>query len=278
MKRENNHTHLVCIDSDGCAIDGMNIKHLECFGPCVIDVWGLEKYREELLTYWNEINLYSMTRGVNRFKGLLKILKYANKKEMLHEDLTIFEKWVAETKELSNASLNELRTVVSDEVLEKAIDWSEKVNKSIAEIPEKKKIAFTGVEQILERVHKMADVAVVSAANAEAIAAEWEYNRLLDKVDKCMGQECGSKKECIQKLLNLGYEREKVIMLGDAAGDYQAARENGILFYPIQVSKEVSSWKEFGEVVFPMFLEGAYTESEMNKYVKQFYENLGGVE
>lgn len=27
---------LICIDSDGCAIDTMNIKHIRCFGPCFI--------------------------------------------------------------------------------------------------------------------------------------------------------------------------------------------------------------------------------------------------
>ena len=33
--------YLVCIDSDGCAIDSMKIKHTECFGPALAEVWNL---------------------------------------------------------------------------------------------------------------------------------------------------------------------------------------------------------------------------------------------
>ncbi|MBP3277587.1 MAG: HAD family hydrolase, partial [Butyrivibrio sp.] len=57
------HEHIVCIDSDGCAMDTMNIKHYRCFGPCMIKEWGLEKWEKEILEKWNEINLFSMTRG-----------------------------------------------------------------------------------------------------------------------------------------------------------------------------------------------------------------------
>ena len=28
---------LLCVDSDGCAMDTMNIKHFRCFGPCFAD-------------------------------------------------------------------------------------------------------------------------------------------------------------------------------------------------------------------------------------------------
>ena len=32
---------LVCVDSDGCAMDTMDIKHIRCFGPCMVAEWGL---------------------------------------------------------------------------------------------------------------------------------------------------------------------------------------------------------------------------------------------
>ena len=28
---------LVCVDSDGCAMDTMDIKHFRCFGPCMVE-------------------------------------------------------------------------------------------------------------------------------------------------------------------------------------------------------------------------------------------------
>ena len=32
---------LICIDSDGCAMDTMDIKHIKCCGPCMINQWNL---------------------------------------------------------------------------------------------------------------------------------------------------------------------------------------------------------------------------------------------
>ena len=77
---EKKRDYLICIDSDGCAIDSMDIKHFRCFGPCMVKEWGLEAYEKELLESWNEVNLYSMTRGINRFKGLVKALTEVQEK------------------------------------------------------------------------------------------------------------------------------------------------------------------------------------------------------
>ena len=48
---------LVCVDSDGCAMDTMDIKHFRCFGPCMVEEWGLEAWEKPILDRWNEINL-----------------------------------------------------------------------------------------------------------------------------------------------------------------------------------------------------------------------------
>jgi hypothetical protein len=69
----------VCVDSDGCAMDTMNIKHFRCFGPCMVDEWALDAWREPILERWNVINLFSGTRGINRFKGLAMILEEINR-------------------------------------------------------------------------------------------------------------------------------------------------------------------------------------------------------
>ena len=36
--------YLICVDSDGCAMDTMDSKHITCFGPCLIPVWGLSPW------------------------------------------------------------------------------------------------------------------------------------------------------------------------------------------------------------------------------------------
>ena len=41
-----NRVYLVCVDSDGCAMDTMDIKHFRCFGPCMVEEWGLEEWAQ----------------------------------------------------------------------------------------------------------------------------------------------------------------------------------------------------------------------------------------
>ena len=38
---------LVCIDSDGCAIDTMDAKHKLCFAPLMVEKWHMEAHRAE---------------------------------------------------------------------------------------------------------------------------------------------------------------------------------------------------------------------------------------
>ena len=96
---------LVCVDSDGCAMDTMDSKHIRCFGPCMVRQWGLEQWQEEILARWNEINLYTMTRGIHRFKGLSLALQEIDRKYCRIDDLSTLVNWVEGAKELSNAAL-----------------------------------------------------------------------------------------------------------------------------------------------------------------------------
>ena len=74
MEIERKKQWLICVDSDGCAIDTMTIKHKRCFGPCIIRIWQLEEFEKPILELWNHLNLYSINRGLNRFCGLQRIL------------------------------------------------------------------------------------------------------------------------------------------------------------------------------------------------------------
>ncbi|MCA9032759.1 MAG: HAD family hydrolase, partial [Planctomycetaceae bacterium] len=68
------HDFLIGIDSDGCAFDSMEIKHKECFIPNFIKYMGLQpisKYAREACEF---TNLYSKTRGANRFPAYLLAL------------------------------------------------------------------------------------------------------------------------------------------------------------------------------------------------------------
>src|SRR6266487_1456886 len=62
------------IDSDGCVFDSMEIKHKECFTPMFIKHFGLQPVSKYAREVWDFVNLYSKTRGTNRFPALSRAL------------------------------------------------------------------------------------------------------------------------------------------------------------------------------------------------------------
>lgn len=265
---------LICVDSDGCAMDTMDIKHIRCFGPCMVEEWGLEEWGEEILTRWNDINLYTMTRGINRFKGLAMALLEINEKYTKIEDVEVLAKWVEKSNELSNNALTRAIEDNDSIALKKALSWSNKVNASINEIPFEEKVPFEGVKEGLAFAHEVADVAIVSSANLQAVVEEWELYGLLDHVDIILSQNVGSKAYCIQEMLKKGYDTDKVMMTGDAPGDYDAAKKNGVFYYPILVRHEKESWEEFKETAINQLLDGKYKGEYQAAKVEEFLNNL----
>lgn len=265
---------LICVDSDGCAMDTMDIKHIRCFGPCMVEEWGLEEWKNPILERWNEINLYSMTRGINRFKGLVKMLREVQQKYTAVDDLDTLENWTESSPELSNGALANAIRQNESASLKKALSWSVKVNEKIDLLPFDVKKPFEGVAKALAFAHEYADVAIVSSANVQAVEEEWELYGILKSVDILLAQDTGSKAFCIQELLKKGYQKEKVLMTGDAPGDYDAAVKNSVLFYPILVKHETESWREFKEQAMPKLLNGSYGDAYQEKKVKQFLDNL----
>ncbi len=270
---------LVCVDSDGCAMDTMDIKHFRCFGPCMVDEWHLDAWRAPILDRWNELNLYQMTRGINRFKGLAMALAEIHQQYTPIDGLAALENWVETTKALSNDALTEAIEQASNEtthaVLTKALHWSQAVNASINTLPESEKKPFAGVQEGLAAAAKVANVAIVSSANRDAVMDEWQANGLLDHVDIVLAQDCGSKAHCIAKLLEQGYAPDHVLMVGDALGDRDAAAKNGVYFYPIQVRKEQASWDALEANALVPLTNGSYGDYEP-KHIADFVANLGG--
>lgn len=265
---------LLCVDSDGCIIDGMTIKHLECFGPCLIEEWDFKDHNLEIIKYWNKINLYSMTRGINRFKGLLMALDYGNKEGYSKIDCTEIRNWIEKTKELSINSLKQEIAETDSDILKKALHWSVNVNERVENLPNEKKGAFAGVQDCLMAASKYADIAVVSSANARAVEVEWSHNQLLDYVDVVMTQECGSKADCLKLMLSKGYSNNKVLMVGDAPGDIEAAKDSRVLYYPIIVGREVESWVNFKEDILDSFIHETYEKELMKECESQYIQNL----
>ena len=276
---ERKHDYLVCVDSDGCVMDTMNCKHFHCFGPCMVTEWGLEEWKEEILDRWNVINLFSMTRGINRFKGLAMALKEIDGKYTKITGVDALVHWADTAPALSNDGAAKAASETADPdaklVLQKALSWSKAVNAAIVELDESLKVPYEGAKEGLAAAHAFADVAMVSSANRDAVEEEWGKFGLLEHTDIVLAQDVGSKAACIKEMLKFGYDLDKVVMVGDAPGDCDAAEKNNVYYYPILVNHEKESWDEAIAVGFGKLQSGDYSEYGAQKK-KEFLKNLGG--
>jgi phosphoglycolate phosphatase-like HAD superfamily hydrolase len=276
---ERNHDYLVCVDSDGCVMDTMNCKHFHCFGPCMVDEWELGRWREEILARWNEINLFSMTRGINRFKGLAMALGEIHEKYVPITGIAALQHWADTAPALSNDAVAKAAEDAADPdaklVLSKALSWSKAVNAAIVKLPEELKVPYAGAKEGLAAAHTFADVAMVSSANRDAVEEEWGKFGLLEHTDIVLAQDVGSKAACIKEMMKFGYDPNKVVMVGDAPGDCDAAEKNGVHYYPILVNHEKESWDEAVAVAYGKLQVGEYAAYGQEKK-KDFLKNLGG--
>ena len=273
------HDYLVCVDSDGCVMDTMNCKHFRCFGPCMVTEWGLEEWKDAILERWNVINLFSMTRGINRFKGLAMALSEIDKQYKPIAGIEALQHWADTAPALSNDAVAKAAAEAIDPeaklVFEKALSWSKAVNASIVMLPEELKLPYEGAKAGLAAAHAFADVAMVSSANRDAVEEEWGKFGLLEHTDIILAQDVGSKAACIAEMLKFGYDPEKVVMIGDAPGDCDAAEKNGVYYYPILVNHEKESWDEAIDIAYGKLQQGAYAPYGAEKK-QQFFANLGG--
>ena len=273
------HDYLFCVDSDGCVMDTMNCKHFNCFGPCMVDEWDLPEWRDAILERWNVVNLFSMTRGINRFKALAVCLSEIDKQYKKIEGIEALLHWAETAPALSNDGAAKAAAEATDPaaklVLEKALSWSKAVNTAIVKLPEELKVPYEGAKEGLAAAHQFADVAMVSSANRDAVEEEWGKFGLLEHTDIVLAQDIGSKAACIKEMLKFGYDLDKVVMIGDAPGDSDAAEKNGVHYYPILVTHEKESWDEAIKVAFDQLRSGDYAAygAEMKQ---KFLQNLGG--
>ena len=276
---EKKHDFLVCVDSDGCVMDTMNCKHFNCFGPCMVDEWELGEWKDEILARWNVINLFSMTRGINRFKGLAMALGEIDKQYKPIPGVAALQHWADTAPALSNDGVIKAAEETTDPeaktIFQKALSWSKAVNASIVKLPEELKVPYDGAKEGLAAAHQFADVAMVSSANRDAVEEEWGKFGLLQHTDIVLAQDVGSKAACIAAMLKFGYDPAKVLMIGDAPGDCDAAEKNSVHYYPILVNHEKDSWDEAINQAFAKLQEGSYAPYGVEKK-QQFLHNLGG--
>src|ERR1041385_7433978 len=187
------------IDSDGCIFDSMEIKHKECFTPMFIKHFRLQAVSKYARECWDFVNLYSKTRGMNRFPALARVVKLLDERPQVKArgvnmpDLTALEAWIARETKLGNATLNaEVKN--GNTGLAQVKVWSDAVNAAIADIVEGVP-PFPLVRESLQKLSARADAMCISQTPAEALKREWTEHGLAQYVQVIAGQEMGTKTE-----------------------------------------------------------------------------------
>ncbi len=267
------------IDSDGCAFDSMEIKHKECFIPNTIYHWDLQAVSRFARDVAEFVNLYSVHRGCNRFNALELTFKLLGEwdepisRGYKHPAVDSLLKWIAEEPRLSSQVLTEKAAETNDPVLKKALAWSDEVNETIARIVHGVP-PFPNVRESLEIIAPDADIMVVSATPNEALKREWKEHDIARYVRMICGQEMGKKKEHLEYAAAGKYDPDKILMVGDAPGDMNAAKDNNALFYPINPGKEAASWKRFHDEAAEKFFAGEYAGDYEQGLIDEFMTYL----
>ena len=265
------HDWLVCIDSDGCAMDTMEIKHKECFCTAFIECFGLQGIAKYAREAWDYTNLYSKTRGAYRMKTLVSSMELlaarpeVQKRGFRVPDMTPMKEWMAACKVLSDATLREYNEQHPNPLFDTVLEWSAEVNRRVKRVVHDVP-PFPFVKESLAKIFGNADIAVVSATPTAALQKEWAEHGVDTYTSFIAGQEYGAKRDVIEKL-GKDYAKDHILMIGDALGDYQAAKGAGAMFYPICPNAEDASWEEFYGSVSDLFLSAQYTDAVQQTYL-----------
>src|SRR5947208_4264813 len=252
----------VGIDSDGCIFDSMEIKPKECFAPMFIKHFELQAVSKYAREVWEFVNLYSKTRGANRFPALSTAIKLLGARQQVRargvkmRDLTALDEWIKRETKLGNATLNaEVKN--GNKGLEQVKRWSDAVNAQIEDIV-KGVPPFPLVRECLDKINQKADAMCISQTPAEALKREWAEHGIDKFVKIIAGQEMGTKTEHLKFAAKDKYAPTKILMIGDAPGDFKAAKSNGALFFPINPGQEEDSWKCLHDEALEKFFNGTY--------------------
>ena len=264
----------VGIDSDGCIFDSMEIKHKECFTPMFIKHFKLQAVSKYAREVWEFVNLYSKTRGANRFPALSRALNLLCKRPQVITrkvsvpDTKALDEWIARESKLGNTTLAaEVKN--GNKGLEQVKRWSDAVNAAIEDIV-KGVPPFPLVRESLQKLTGKADAMCISQTPAEALKREWAEHQIARFVAIIAGQEMGTKTDHLRLGAKDKYGANKVLMIGDAPGDFKAAKSNGALFFPIVPGHEEESWELLQNEGLDRFFAGNYAGDYEAKLVKEF--------
>jgi len=274
--------YFVGLDSDGTIFDSMELKHKDCFIGSLIRVFGLASITHEIHEVWNFVNIYSNTRGTNRFKALVHTfnhLKTFDRVKSLKIDipeLNDLNNWIKSEQTLSNKNLIEFMKGISGKrkmALKNVIKWSKEVNQivksTVINLP-----PMDGALKALEKLKYKADLMVISNTPFNTLIREWSENSIYSNIEYIGGQETGTKTEMLKAVAKNNYPKKNILIIGDSPGDLSAAQNINALFFPILSQREEESWEVFNQIGFEHFFNGTYFGEFQNSQIKEFQSIL----
>ena len=270
------HDFFIGIDSDGCVFDSMEIKHKECFAPMFVKHHNLQAVSKYAREVWDFVNLYSKTRGANRFPALTRALNLLrDRPEVQARNVNVpsypaLDEWMERETKLGNATLA-AEVEGGNEGLAHIKVWSDGVNEQVADIVHGVP-PFPLLRQTLEKALGQADMMVISQTPCDALEREWAENDISKFVEIIAGQEMGTKTEHLKFAAVDNYAAEKILMIGDAPGDHKAAKANGVLFFPILPGREEDSWERLHGEALDRFFAGTYA----GEYEEELFAEFDG--
>jgi phosphoglycolate phosphatase-like HAD superfamily hydrolase len=279
---EPQHDFFIGIDSDGCAFDVMDVKQKECFTPITIRSWGLQpiyKYARETAEW---VNLYSKWRGVNRWPALVKVFELLAERPEVQAcgvaarvpEGKALKEFIASGYALSEGGLKSyIAAGHGDEEMWRGLEWTQAIDALVAEtvrgFP-----PFPKVRESLQKLHTRADMIVVSVTSSETLRREWGEHGIAQYMSAIAGQDMGSKVQHLEWAAKGKYPDDRILVMGDAPGDRNAARSVGALFYPINPGREELSWQRFYDEASDRFLDGTYAGPYEAELIAEFEELL----
>ena len=270
------HDFFIGIDSDGCVFDSMEIKHKECFAPMFVKHHNLQAVSKYAREVWDFVNLYSKTRGANRFPALTRALNLLrDRPEVQARNVNVpsypaLDEWMERETKLGNATLA-AEVEGGNEGLAHIKVWSDGVNEQVADIVHGVP-PFPLLRQTLEKALGQADMMVISQTPCDALEREWAEHDISKFVEIIAGQEMGTKTEHLKFAAVDNYAAEKILMIGDAPGDHKAAKANGVLFFPILPGREEDSWERLHGEALDRFFAGTYA----GEYEEELFAEFDG--
>lgn len=267
------------IDSDGCVFDTMEVKHKEFFCPNTVKYFGLFAIAKYVRETWDFVNLYSVTRGINRFPALVRVMELLAERPEVKEtgitlpDIEPLRQWIRSENRLGNPAFREYCARNPHPALRPVLDWTLAINEDIArwlrDTP-----PFPYARKSIEKLSRVADAVVVSQTPLEALVREWQEHSIDGYVKAIAGQEQGTKSEHITIAASGRYPSARILMIGDALGDLRAAADNGALFFPVLPGQENKSWKFFHDEALERFLSGTYGGEYQQRLIDEFRRSL----